>query len=310
MGSLSRRERREARADELRRADLAEAARLGAEFGLGDDAEAARVRVPRTPVWLRLTILTLAAAVSFAFTFMVGALVSSAWPGNLILGVLTPAAGAALWLLARYARSLVVWHRIYRYRGGIIQIVSGEPEPRVLRWAAVETVTLGFYEPETGPPILVWCQLAGAATTIDVGGASNLRYPEGLIRDVARDAERNLAPRIAGSLVSSYQTGEPVIVGCWRIEQAGVISNHHKPRKSRLIPWGDVGEITVTTVRRRGDTNPPDEVILAVRHQRLPRSLPLSGVPNGMFLPHLLEYIAGQHGLTLRKGHWPASEEP
>lgn len=247
---------------------------------------------------------------SFAFPFMVGALVSPAWPANLILGVLTSAAGAALWLLARYARSLVVWHRIYRYRGGIIQVVSGEPEPRVLRWAAVETVTLRFYEPENEPPILDWCQLAGAATTIDVGRTSGRLYPEGVIRDVARDAERNLAPQIAGSLVSSYQAGEPVIVGRWRIEQAGVISNHHKPRKSRLIPWGDVGEITVTTVRRRGNTNPPDEVILAVRHQRLPHSLPLSGVPNAMFLPHLLEYIAGQHGLTLRKGHWPAPEEP
>lgn len=312
MGLVPWRERRKARADEWRRADLAEAARLGAEFGLGTDAQVARVRVPQTPRWLELTLMLLLwPGVTMGFPVEVVALVMSAWPGNLILGVLTPAAGVALWLLARYARSLVVWHRIYRYPDGIIQLVSGEPEPRVLRWAAVDSVRLVFYDPTDGPFLLLSCQLEGAGTTVDAGGASGLQYPTGVIRDVARDAERNLAPRIAGSLISRFDAGEPVIAGHWRIDQAGVTTNHHKPGKSRLIPWTDIREIIVSNNNARGNADPPDKICLRPRRAwALERVLFLAYIPNGMFLPHLFDHIAAQHALPLLKGSWPGHAGP
>jgi hypothetical protein len=313
--SVSRPERRRARADESRRADLAEAARLGAEFGLGDNAEVARVRVPRTPFWLRQTIIWLLSCLVVGFGLTVAAAAESAWPGDLIAGLLTFGGGLAVWLLGRYGRSLVVWHRIYRYPEGIIQLISSEPEPRALRWAKVDTVTLVFYYPDDGPTRLVWCQLAGGGTTIDVGGASGLRYPPRVIRDVARDAERKLAPRIAGSLISSYETGEPVLAGTWRIDRAGVTENQNKAEKSRLIPWGDVRSITVSNRSYRGGVDPPNGITLIVpwgeRQQRaLSHNLSLSNIPNGMFLPHLFEHIADYGGFPLHKGSWPTPPPP
>jgi hypothetical protein len=307
VASLRRREKREARADESRRADLAEAASLGAEFGLGGNAEVARVRVPRTPFWMRQAILWLICCLFVGGGLTIAALAASAWPGNLIGGLLTSAGIVAVWLLGRHARSLVIWHRIYRYPGGIVQMVSGEPEPRVLRWAEVDTVSLAFYDPDDGPIILTWCRLEGSGATIDAGGASGLRYPQAVIRDVARDAERRLAPRIAGSLISSYDVGEPIIAGTWRIDQAGVTSNQHKPGKARLIPWGDVHSIRVSNRRhRRGDVDPPNAITLVPRGKlSLPLSLPLSGVPNGMFLPHLFAHVAERGGVPLEKGSWP-----
>lgn len=309
--SVPRRERRKARADELRRADLAEAARLGAEFGLGDNAEVVRVRVPRTPFWLRQTILWLLALLIFGFVGAVAFAAGSAWLGGLIVGLLTLGVGLVAWRLGRYGRSFVIWHRIYRYPEGIIQLVSSEPEPRALRWAKVDTVTLAFYHPDDGPTRLVWCQLAGAGKTIDVGGASGLRYPSAVVREVARDAERKLAPRIAGSLISSYETGEPVVAGTWRIDQAGVTGNQDKPEKSRLIPWADVGSITVSNRTHRADVDPPYGIGLAWgKRQKGWLSLSLSDIPNGMFLPHLLEHIAEHGGIPLDKGSWPTPPSP
>jgi hypothetical protein len=256
---------------------------------------------------MRQAVLWLISGLAVGGGLTIGALAASAWPGNLIGGVLTLAGIVTVWLLGRHARSLVIWHRIYRYPGRIIQMVSDEPEPRVLRWAEADTVSLAFYEPDEAPIILTWCRLEGSGTTIDAGGASGLRYPQAVVRDVARDAERRLAPRIAGSLISSYEADEPVIAGTWRIDQAGVTSNQRKPGKARLIPWGDVHSIRVSNrVHRHGDVDPPNAITLVPRGKlSVSHSLPLSGVPNGMFLPHLFAHIAECGGVSLEKGSWP-----
>ncbi len=289
---------REAEVDELRRADLAEASRLGEEFGLGTNARVTRVRVPRAPVSVVLTIIVLVSLVALSF-IMAMALASSNWVAAVIFGVVAIGGSFAAWLLGRHARSQAAVCRFFRYSGGFIQLSSDEPGPRVLRWAEVESVTLVFNDADGSFNGLSWCTLDGSAgTTIAIGGA----WPKAVVRDIAFEAERILSPRIAQSLISTYESGEPVIIGNWRIDQTGVTGNYGSP-EAVPVPWSEVREITVASENYRGNADPASLIMMTVtpgkrRHQPW---LSLSRIQNGMFLPRLLEHIAGRNGVPLRK---------
>ena len=120
--------------------------------------------------------------------------------------------------------------------------------------------------------------------------------------ELAREAERILAPKIIPSLIGAYESGEPVSFGNWRIDWAG-ITEHHSTPDAAFIPWSDVGGIIVASENHHGRIDPASLVTLtcAPGARRRGPQLSLSGVSNGIFLPHLLEHIADRNGLPLRK---------
>jgi hypothetical protein len=293
---------REVEAAKQRGADLAEANRLGADLNLGADARVIRVRIPHSSASRDMSVIMLA-SVSVVTLCLAAGLAAAPNPlAAVILGVITVACSLATWLLVRHGRSLATVRRVFRYPAGIVQVFPDEPEPRVLRWAEVHTVTLVFNDSDERFNGLSSCTLDGTTGTMEIGGW----YPKSLVRDVAFEAERTLAPRIVPPLVATYASGQPMIIGSWRIDQAGVTENH-SGRASVLTPWSDVGEITVASEEHRGRVEPASLIAITVSPDRRrgrgrPRPrLSLSGVPNGTFLPHLFEHIAERNGIPLRK---------
>jgi hypothetical protein len=285
-----------------RDADLAEAIRLGEDLNLGTDARVNRVRIPQLNVSRDMSVIMLASVSVVALCLAAGLAAAPNPLAAVIFGVITVACSVATWLLVRHGRSLATVRRVFRYPGGIIQVFPDEPEPRVLRWAEVTTITLVFNDSDERFNGLSWCTLAdGTGTTMEFGGW----YPKSMVRGLAVEAERLLAPRIVPPLVATYASGEPVLIGNWRIDQAGIAESHGDP-KAVLTPWSDVQEIIVASEEHRGYVEPASRIAVTVspdgrRGRRRGPGLSLSGVQNGIFVPHLLEHIAGRRGIPLRK---------
>lgn len=56
--------------------------------------------------------------------------------------------------------------RLFRYRGGLAELARDEPEPRVMRWADVETVTVIYRPVDDAAPELAGCVLRASAGTV------------------------------------------------------------------------------------------------------------------------------------------------
>jgi hypothetical protein len=87
-----------------------------------------------------------------------------------------------------------------------------------------------------------------------------------------------------------------VIAGGWRIDRTGVTDD--RTRRARSVPWSEVGEITVAGEDHRGVVDPPS--LIGITGRRRLR-LSLSGVRNGLFLPHLMEHVARHQDVPLRR---------
>jgi hypothetical protein len=99
-----------------------------------------------------------------------------------------------------------------------------------------------------------------------------------------------LADRIVPELTGTYDAGEPVAAGRWRIGQAG-LTRVRGNGQEELLPWPDI-----RTIEHRRDCE------LAIgAHGRRRRTISLSGVPNGMFIARLIEYAAGQNGIPVTR---------
>jgi hypothetical protein len=289
---------RKAEAAELSRADLAEASRLGEQLGLGTDPKVTRVRIPQAPNWYLAAIITVGSGAAVACLLALTLAATSNPVAAVVFGVMAVGGGVAAGLLGRRARSLAAVRRFFRYPGGFIQLSPEEPEPRVLRWAQVDSVTLVFDDADNYVRGLSRCRLHNSAGTIEVGG----RYSRGVVRDIASEAERILGPKIVQSLISAYESGEPVVMGNWRIDQTGVTDRRHNPR-SPHVPWSDVREITFASENYRGKVDPASLITITAAsvEPRFQPRLSLSGIRNGIFLPHLLEHVAQRHNVPLRK---------
>jgi hypothetical protein len=187
--------------------------------------------------------------------------------------------------------------RLFRFPGGFIEVRSDEPEPRVLRWSETDAVTLVFNDADESYNGLSACTL-GSGSRVSITPP----YDKPARCQLAREAERVLAPAIVPSLIGVYESGEPVTFGTWRIDQAGVTEDAGTPRAA-FVPWGDVHDVTLASESYRGRIDPASLVTLTPgpgTRRRGPR-LSLSGIPNGIFLPHLLGHIASRNGLPLHK---------
>jgi len=62
-----------------------------------------------------------------------------------------------------------VTRRLFWYSGGLAELTGDEPEPRIMRWADVQTATTVFYESDETAARLTGCILSGSDGTEPVG---------------------------------------------------------------------------------------------------------------------------------------------
>jgi hypothetical protein len=285
-----------ARDDERQhREDVVEAGRFGEEFRFGQVKTVARITV-------RLGTGQLVGGVSLVTAGLVAALTVllariAAAPRLIVVAA---AAGAALlgWQLIRSGSRPRAENRLYMYPGGLIQLVHAEPEPRVLRWEDLDSAEIGFDSiSEDSATGLDTCALRGSTGT-EITVRADMRRFRWIPRQLAAEADRVLSARLIPQLIEAYEAGEPVVFGQARIDQAGVAVGFSR---FTTAAWTDITGVLIRYNVRSGFNVPAESVWFDRANRKGSIALGISGVRNGILVPHLIEHIAAQHGIPVRR---------
>lgn len=268
---------------------------FGEEFGLGTLVRMSRSRKLAKPAaWGGV----LGVIVAFVGPFAAAGVAAGTYAPatKVIVAAVTGAlfvACCALFL-AGLARSPVST-RLFRYTGGLVQLVGDEPEPRVARWADVRDFTVDYFEADDAAPRLSDFQLTTVTGTV-LPGLRGFRFrPEA--RAVAAAAQRVLAPRLVPAMTEAYASGAPVSFGRVRVSREGITVSGWSPSDA-LIPWPEVKSIHMTYIFEK-DGDYVHEVIVGSKGGRPTREIAVSGLPNGIFLPRLIAFAAAREGIML-----------
>ena len=261
---------------------------LGEELGLGDTR---MVVLPRRHgrilVCGGLVPLVVAGAgiPATAATAGVPQVVVAAVSGGLaVLGSLVLVLGTA-----RSAASA----RLCVHPGGIVQFARDQPEPYVLRWDDVESVTVSYGDGDDSAPRLDGCVLRARDGTVLSGLGV---YHDWVPRWLVAEADRALAPRLSPRLIAAYESGQPVIIGDARIDHAGITVD---PVSGSRIAWADMGSVTIRHETSSADTLATVSGIEIRPRSGSTRTLGLDGIPNGILLPHVVAHAAARNGIPL-----------
>lgn len=280
--------------EQPRRDDREVAALVGKNYGLGEVQAITRAR----KYWLALWGGLLAFVAGIA-----GVPVIAGVPG--LAKVINAAVFGGLFLLGGLILGLgIAWGpvtgRLFWYSGGLAEFADDEPEPRVLRWADVETVTTVYYESDESPTRLSGCVLRDSTgiEPVDLRGpAKAAGYRNSVLRALTAEAERILAHRFVPPLIETYESGEPVTVGDACVDRAGITVN---PPNGEQIAWTEIRSLITKHVTSVADTVAPvKEIEIRKQPGNISRVISLDGVPNGMFLPYLLAHAAAQNDIRL-----------
>jgi hypothetical protein len=270
---------------------------FGAEFGLGTLAEASRTRdLPKYALGGGLLgIITVVAGAPVAagiaggpYQLAVKAVVAA------LVGCLFAACCALVGV--GLARSTVS-NRLYRYSGGLAQLVRGVPEPRVARWADVRDFTVFYHQSDEEPP-----RLSGFLLTTGTGASlPGLRayWRRRELRTLVAEADANLAPRLLSAMTEAYDSGATVSFGRVQVSGEGITVSGWTAGEP--VPWSQVKSVHMTYIDRN-DGDYVDEVIVGVRGL-LTREISVSGLANGIYLPFLVAHAAARLGLLVTGYH-------
>ena len=282
------------KADRRRAQELELAGRIGGQFGLGTIDEVVRH-------WRdRGCLLGIGSALGVgALVWGIGGLFLIVLPRGdqltkevfgVIIGVVL-VLGVLLLVLGERFKVVDDWY--FLYSGGVAQVARREPEPRVLRWPDVETVTVTV-ETEDGElkTEVAICVVSGPGTEMTAHLNSDA-FDEAPGRTVAAAAYRNLALRLVPPLIQAWESGEPVTAGGLSVDQEGITV----PAGTRHA-WS---EITTMTVEYASGRDPAPITLIKFRRAGTDRNyrISLSGIPNGIFLAHLIVHAATGHGVQV-----------
>jgi hypothetical protein len=269
-------------------ADDAEvAARIGEEFGLGAVESVSRIMegTGASDAGCAFVAFSVAIGLPIALGFAISS--APAWAkvifaagvaGLLFLGVSLIAVGRR--------REVVVRSRLALYSGGVAQIDRDEPEPRVLRWADVESLTVDLQTDEgTLISRLASFTLRGRTGTEISGGAE--------VETVVRAAHRALAPRLVPPLIETFDSGQEVAAGAARIDSAGLTL----PSGKRLA-WAQIKSVIMYHPSPASSEVATRIDVRAVSRFRLHIFNP-SKIPNAIFLAHVLARAAARNGVAV-----------
>jgi len=160
----------------------------------------------------------------------------------------------------------------------------------VARWADVTEFTATYYESEDTA-----ARVNGFTVRTDTGTRlSSLRpfWGRSELRTTVAEAHRFLAPRLVPALTEAYESGAAAEFGQVRVSQAGVTV---RPPADDLIPWTEIKSIRMTYI---GAADYVYEIIIG-RTGKPTQVIDVSGLPDGIFLAHVLAYAAGRHGVLV-----------
>lgn len=262
-----------------RRELLAEGTRIGEAFGLGPPVAAWTAVRSRSaaqwgcafgfPLLFAVLIIVVAATHGTARWFAIGAVCCT-----VIAAVLT-AVLAPQW-----------GDRLFRYRDGIAQVTVGDPQPRVLRWDDIVTVSLAFGDSDASGPYLRSCTVNDrAGTRVTADGAYRDAPGRSGCGDLAAEAERVGAARIVPALIREYESAGSVAFGRMTVSREGI--TFARPGSSRPpwhVPWESLRGVRVTG---------PGERISVTRDDGRSRGTYIGGCPNGLYAHRVIEHAAG-----------------
>ena len=285
--------------DERRRVADRERARLfGEEFGLGTLQRVSRGReLTKSAAWGgMLGVIVLIVGVPVAGGVGAGPNPLAAKVAAAVVAGGLFAACCAL-LAAGLARPRVT-SRLFRYSGGLAQLVRDEPEPRVARWADVRDLTVDYFDAEDAAARLNGFSVTTVTGTV-LPGLSGY-WSRRKIRPLVAAAERALAPRLVPAMTAAYESGGTVAFGRVLVAEAGItLPAWASP--GELTPWSQVKSVHMLYIFKT-DGNYVDEVTVGLRG--LPDArIRISGLANGIFLPHLLAYAAARQGVLVTGYH-------
>ena len=282
------------KADRRRAEDLELAGWIGGEFGLGTIDQVVRQWRDRGRL-LSMGWGLVGATLVFGTWGLLVWLQSKDRLTREFVGVpIGSVAVLAVLLIALGERFKVMGCWYFLYSGGVAQVARSEPKRRVLRWPEVETVTIILKTDSDGNPRteVDRCVLAGPGTEITAGPAVGL-LAEDPGRILAAAAYRNLAPRLVPPLIQAWEAGEPVTAGGLSIGQEGITV----PAGTRHA-WSQITSMAVTYASGR---DPAPITRIDFRQAGTDRGywMSLSGIPNGIFLAHLIVHAATGHGVQM-----------
>lgn len=277
---LSRKER-------LHAEDMELLGRVGDEFGLGPVESVSRYDVVPSGLSVLGCLMIMAAILGGIPTGIIVGLSSDTPTTKLIVVAIIIGVFFLGWPLgAVSALSDEVDNRVALYPGGVAQLRRDEPEPIVLRWADVETVTIEVTTDE-GTPLtdLASCTLRGRRGA-EITDKKNARA-------VTAAAHRALGPRLIPPLIDSFDRGEPVTAGDARIDDEGLSI----PPGKRLT-WPEIKSVTMGHAPK-GSADVATRIdVRVVRRNRLHYFDP-TGVPNAIFFAHVLARAATRNGVQV-----------
>jgi hypothetical protein len=218
----------------------ADLARLGAEYGLGECEQQQFDR--NYPLYRGIGLLVLTVSVFF-IPMCVIALVAPGSQGQLnfefglIIAPITGCLVAAGALLTWCPRPLRV-DRTFWFSGGLIQITLEEPEPQVIRWDDVVSLSVQVERPDEGLPAVL------SSTVSDQSGTSVT--VRAMASALAAKASGLLVPIVVPAFLREYHAGRRVRFGPVWIDRSGVggaaAGIGHDPE---FVAWEDVREIRI-----------------------------------------------------------------
>ena len=196
--------------------------------------------------------------------------------------------------------------RLFRYSGGLAQLVRDNPEPLVVRWADADTFTVSVSEPDEANAYLTGFTLHSATGT-SLPGLRRYRRPE--LHDLVTWIGKALIARLVPGMTERYESGEPVVFGKVRVDQTAITVDTWGSGPE-VITWTDISWITVAHLPQSDAMRIPQRITIARKAGHgAGVEIELSGVPNGIFLPLVLAHAAGRNSILVY-GYEESSPDP
>lgn len=194
-----------------------------------------------------------------------------------LLMVCVAAAGAVvMWRNRSEKEPRTLW-----YADGLVHVTPGGPEPEVLRWDEVVSVSVHISRPDHAPAFVESATPRDkAGTCMTVRGKS-----------VAESCLALLSPMMLPALLRAFDAGETVSFGDMRVDRSGVTKGRGiKLREPRAVAWTDMRSVDIDarqdiTVRPFGDG---EDLMFH-----------LDGVPNAWFAHLVIERGAWRAGVPV-----------
>jgi hypothetical protein len=179
--------------------------------------------------------------------------------------------------------------RLFLCQAGVALLDARDPEPSVLRWAYLDTMsitTASGYDDD----YVSECVLRDQA-------GNTLTVPHRLhgLAEVAAEAERVLAPRLVPDLIARFSSGEPVTIGPLTADRQGLSCGAPESRWAWQVPWAQIRAIDFGLEGQR-------VTVAFGKHASDSHSLGMDGEPNAFLVRYFIAHAAASAGIPVT-GH-------